>query len=208
MRAAPEGEVAAKRQGGRRSPPGSTPQGSAPDVHGTARSRRRRSPGRPTGTAPAAAPPPGAAAPAVTLAERTADLQRLKAEYDNYRSRAHRDRLAIREIAVANVLSRLLPVLDAVAEAAKHGELTDGFRHVAEALETELAGLGLDDLRRGGRSLRPPYPQGRRLPPLRPGRPPRLHGGRAPGPPRRQPVPPPGGGDGHGAIDDTALILR
>lgn len=92
---------------------------------------------------PAAAPPPGAAALAVALAERTADLQRLKAEYDNYRSRVHRDRLAIREIAVANVLSRLLPVLDAVAEAAKHGELTDGFRHVAEALETELAGLGL-----------------------------------------------------------------
>ncbi|UUN25170.1 nucleotide exchange factor GrpE [Streptomyces sp. FIT100] len=77
------------------------------------------------------------------LRERTADLQRLKAEYDNYRKRVRRDRLAIREIAVANVLGRLLPVLDALAEAREQGEVTGGFEHVARALETELAGVGL-----------------------------------------------------------------
>ncbi|MDN3296547.1 nucleotide exchange factor GrpE [Streptomyces ficellus] len=88
-------------------------------------------------------PPPGVAALAVALAERTADLQRLKAEYDNYRSRVHRDRLAVREVAVANVLRRLLPVLDAISEAARQGELTDGFQRVARALDSELAALGL-----------------------------------------------------------------
>lgn len=88
-------------------------------------------------------PPPGAAALAVALAERTADLQRLKAEYDNYRGRVHRDRLAVREAAVANVLRRFLPVLDAIEEAAGQGELTGGFQRVALALDTELRALGL-----------------------------------------------------------------
>ncbi|MFD0508780.1 nucleotide exchange factor GrpE [Streptomyces chiangmaiensis] len=48
------------------------------------------------------------------LDERTADLQRVKAEYDNYRKQVRRDRLAVREIAAENVLRALLPVLDAV----------------------------------------------------------------------------------------------
>ncbi|MEU8686704.1 nucleotide exchange factor GrpE [Streptomyces sp. NPDC048611] len=78
------------------------------------------------------------------LRERTADLQRLKAEYDNYRKRVHRDRLAVGEIAVANVLNRLLPVLDSLAEATVQGEVTGGFQRVAESLHTELATLGLE----------------------------------------------------------------
>lgn len=85
----------------------------------------------------------GVVAVAAALGERTRDLQRLKAEYDNYRGRVHRDRLAVREIAVANVLARLLPVLDAVAEAGRNGELTGGFLRVARQLEDELAALGL-----------------------------------------------------------------
>ncbi|MEU9116803.1 nucleotide exchange factor GrpE [Streptomyces sp. NPDC048483] len=100
--------------------------------------------GAPAGRAPAAAQPASPEAVLrAELRERTADLQRLKAEYDNYRKRVRRDRRAVGEIAVTNVLGRLLPVLDAVAEAAEQGELTGGFRRVAEALETELAGLGL-----------------------------------------------------------------
>ncbi|MGW0565624.1 nucleotide exchange factor GrpE [Streptomyces sp. NPDC003016] len=77
------------------------------------------------------------------LRELTADLQRLKAEYDNYRKRVRRDRLAVREIALANVLGRLLPVLDALAGAAEQGEVTGGFERVSQALQTELAALGL-----------------------------------------------------------------
>jgi molecular chaperone GrpE len=78
------------------------------------------------------------------LRERTADLQRIKAEYDNYRRRVHRDRRALGEIAVANVLTGLLPVLDAVTEARRHGEVTDGLRAVAGVLEPQLAALGLE----------------------------------------------------------------
>jgi molecular chaperone GrpE len=77
------------------------------------------------------------------LAERTADLQRLQAEYANYRKRVERDRVAVREQALANVLSELLPVLDDVGRARDHGELTGGFKSVAESLEAAAAKLGL-----------------------------------------------------------------
>ncbi|MFB7630203.1 nucleotide exchange factor GrpE [Streptomyces sp. NPDC056149] len=80
---------------------------------------------------------------AAEVRERTADLQRLKAEFDNYRRRVHRDRLAVGQIAVVNVVERLLPVLDAIAEATEQGEVTGGFRRVADLLDTELASLGL-----------------------------------------------------------------
>jgi molecular chaperone GrpE len=78
-----------------------------------------------------------------TLAERTADLQRLQAEYANYRKRVERDRLAVREQALANVLTELLPVLDDIVRAREHGELTGGFKSVAESLESAVVKLGL-----------------------------------------------------------------
>jgi len=77
------------------------------------------------------------------LAERTADLQRVQAEYTNYRRRVERDRAAVREQAVAGVLTELLPVLDDIGRARDHGELTGGFAKVAESLEAGLAKLGL-----------------------------------------------------------------
>jgi molecular chaperone GrpE len=80
---------------------------------------------------------------AVQLAERTADLQRLQAEYANYRKRVDRDRQAVREQALANVLTELLPVLDDIGRAREHGELTGGFKSVAESLEAAVAKLGL-----------------------------------------------------------------
>ncbi len=80
---------------------------------------------------------------AVRLAERTADLQRLQAEYANYRKRVERDRIAVREQALASVLSELLPVLDDIGRAREHGELTGGFKSVAESLEVSAAKLGL-----------------------------------------------------------------
>ncbi|MGW1379277.1 nucleotide exchange factor GrpE [Streptomyces sp. NPDC002446] len=88
-------------------------------------------------------PTPPEAVLRAELGERTADLQRLKAEYDNYRKRVRRDRQAVAEIAVANVLRRLLPVLDALAEATERGEVTGGLQRVADTLEAELAALGL-----------------------------------------------------------------
>jgi molecular chaperone GrpE len=88
---------------------------------------------------------PSAADSAVVaeLAERTADLQRLQAEYVNYRRRVERDREAVRELAVMAALVELIPVLDDVGRARAHGELVGGFKVVAESLEAALSKLGL-----------------------------------------------------------------
>ncbi|MER6272487.1 nucleotide exchange factor GrpE [Streptomyces sp900105755] len=75
--------------------------------------------------------------------ERTADLQRVKAEYDNYRKRVRRDRLAVREIAVANVVRALLPVLDAADRACANEPLTSGLRDIADSLKEQLGSLGV-----------------------------------------------------------------
>jgi molecular chaperone GrpE len=91
----------------------------------------------------AATPGPGADQTAAKLAERTADLQRLQAEYANYRKRVERDRLAVREQALANVLHELLPVLDDIGRAREHGELSGGFKSVADSLDSILTKLGL-----------------------------------------------------------------
>jgi molecular chaperone GrpE len=77
------------------------------------------------------------------LAERTADLQRLQAEYANYRKRVDRDRAAVKEQAVAGALTGLIPVLDAIDRAREHGELTGGFKSVADQLNAALSRLGL-----------------------------------------------------------------
>jgi molecular chaperone GrpE len=78
-----------------------------------------------------------------TIDERTADLQRLKAEFDNYRRRVERDRLAVAEQATAAALAQLLPVLDDIDRARQHGEVTGGFKVVADNLEATLGKLGL-----------------------------------------------------------------
>jgi molecular chaperone GrpE len=78
------------------------------------------------------------------LAERTLDLQRLQAEYVNYKRRVDRDRDRVRDDARAGVLSAMVAVLDDIERARTHGELTGGFKAVAESLQRTLAGLGLD----------------------------------------------------------------
>jgi molecular chaperone GrpE len=102
--------------------------------------------GTPAAGTPAAATP--AAEPAADdlraqLAERTADLQRLQAEYANYRKRVDRDRATVREQAVASALTELLPVLDAINQAREHGELSGGFKSVADSLQSAVGKLGL-----------------------------------------------------------------
>ncbi|GAA4981074.1 molecular chaperone GrpE [Nonomuraea thailandensis] len=89
------------------------------------------------------------------LAERTADLQRLQAEYVNYRRRVERDRAAVREQAVAGALTELLPVLDDIGRARDHGELTGGFAKVAESLESALTKLGLSAFGQKGEPFDP-----------------------------------------------------
>jgi molecular chaperone GrpE len=77
------------------------------------------------------------------LKERTDDLQRLQAEYVNYRKRVDRDRALVKEQATAATLTGLLPVLDAIDQAREHGELSGGFKSVADSLQTALGRLGL-----------------------------------------------------------------
>ena len=89
------------------------------------------------------------------LGERTADLQRLQAEYQNYRRRVERDRIAVKEIAVANLLTELLPVLDDIGRARDHGELVGGFKSVAESLETVAAKMGLQQFGKEGEPFDP-----------------------------------------------------
>lgn len=77
------------------------------------------------------------------LDERTADLQRLSAEYANYRRRVERDRLLVAEQATAQVVTVLLPVLDDLDRAREHGDLVGPFGLVAEQLNAALAKFGL-----------------------------------------------------------------
>ncbi len=97
-----------------------------------------------TTSAPAPADGTGEGALEATLAERTADLQRLQADYTNYRRRVERDREAVRELALVNILTNLLPVLDDIGRAREHGELEGGFKSVADALEAAVGKLGLE----------------------------------------------------------------
>ena len=73
----------------------------------------------------------------------TSDLQRVQAEYANYRKRVDRDRITANEITTAVVLSELLPVLDDISRASEHGELIGGFKAVADQLVAITTKLGL-----------------------------------------------------------------
>jgi molecular chaperone GrpE len=78
------------------------------------------------------------------LAERTADLQRVQAEYANYRKRVERDRTAVVDSAKAAVVSDLLPLLDDLERAARHGDLTGAFKAVGDKLVSSLQRSGLE----------------------------------------------------------------
>ena len=78
------------------------------------------------------------------IAELTTDLQRVHAEYANYRKRVDRDREVNRQMAIGSVFVELLPILDDIERAREHGELTGAFKTVGESLESTLTKLGLE----------------------------------------------------------------
>lgn len=83
--------------------------------------------------------------PSVREGELTADLQRLQAEYVNYRKRVERDRHVAGELAVQSTIEKLIPVLDDITAARKFGDLTDGpFASIANKLESTMDSLGLE----------------------------------------------------------------
>ncbi len=78
------------------------------------------------------------------LAERTNDLQRVNAEYANYRKRSEREREGLASIAQAALIAELLPVLDDIDRADQHGDLNGGFKNVADSLRAVLERAGLE----------------------------------------------------------------
>lgn len=77
------------------------------------------------------------------LAERTSDLQRLQAEFMNYKRRVERDRELIKENATYAALAPIVEVLDTIDRAREHGDMDPGFATVADQLERTVAALGL-----------------------------------------------------------------
>ena len=77
------------------------------------------------------------------LLERTADLQRITAEYANYRRRVERDRQSVADAAKASVVTALLAVLDDLDRARAHGDLGGPFKAVSDKLIDTLSGQGL-----------------------------------------------------------------
>lgn len=90
--------------------------------------------------------------PVATL---TNDLQRLQAEYANYRKRIERDRLVAHEMAVGAVLTELLALLDAVDLAEQHGEVTGGFKAVSDQLNAITSRIGLEKYGSEGEAFDP-----------------------------------------------------
>jgi molecular chaperone GrpE len=73
----------------------------------------------------------------------TADLQRLQAEYVNYKKRVERDRSLAHDHAIGSMLTELLPILDDIDRAQSHGELTGGFKAVADQISATTERIGL-----------------------------------------------------------------
>jgi molecular chaperone GrpE len=90
--------------------------------------------------------------PVATL---TADLQRLQAEYANYRKRVERDRAVAHESAIGAVLTELLAILDDVDRAEQHGELSGGFKAVADQLNSITSRIGLEKYGTEGEAFDP-----------------------------------------------------
>jgi len=90
--------------------------------------------------------------PVATL---TSDLQRLQAEYANYKKRVERDRAVAHESAVGAVLTELLALLDDVDRAEQHGELSGGFKAVADQLNSITSRIGLEKYGTEGEAFDP-----------------------------------------------------
>jgi molecular chaperone GrpE len=89
------------------------------------------------------------------VAALTADLQRLQAEYANYRKRVERDRAVAHETAIGSVLTELLAILDDIDRAAEHNELTGGFKAIADHMSAVTSRFGLEKFGTEGEAFDP-----------------------------------------------------
>ena len=125
-----------------------TPNGEQPveaDAVNTEAANDAAAPADPASARSAGAVPDEVHPDTVLAAERLNDLQRLNAEYVNYKRRVDRDRPLIQERVIADVLEALLPVMDDIQGARDHGDLTDGpFAAIADKLENTLGRFGFE----------------------------------------------------------------
>jgi molecular chaperone GrpE len=89
------------------------------------------------------------------VAALTTDLQRLQAEYANYRKRVERDRAVAHETAIGSVLTELLAILDDIDRAAEHNELTGGFKAIADHMSAVTSRFGLEKFGTEGEAFDP-----------------------------------------------------
>jgi molecular chaperone GrpE len=89
------------------------------------------------------------------VAALTTDLQRLQAEYANYRKRVERDRAVAHETAIGSVLTELLAILDDIDRAAEHNELTGGFKAIADHMSAVTSRFGLEKFGNEGEAFDP-----------------------------------------------------
>ena len=92
-----------------------------------------------------------------SLADLTNDLQRLQAEYANYRKRVDRDRQLVAESAAFKALTPVIEVLDTIDRAKEHGELEGGFKAVADQLERAVTSAGLTRFGEPGDAFDPTF---------------------------------------------------
>ncbi|MCF6744402.1 nucleotide exchange factor GrpE [Blastococcus sp. KM273128] len=129
-----------------------TEQGAAPQQAGTQDAAPQQS-GAPQ---EAAAPQPGADGDlAQQLAERTEDLQRVTAEYANYRRRVDRDRSLVVDQAAERFAAQLFPIIDDIERARDHGDLNGAFKVVADRILGLLDGLGVEAFGKAGDEFDP-----------------------------------------------------
>jgi molecular chaperone GrpE len=105
--------------------------------------------------APPVQPAAGGGDLAQQLAERTEDLQRVTAEYANYRRRVDRDRALVVDQAAERFALQLFPIVDDIERARDHGDLTGAFKVVAERVLGLLDGLGVEAFGAAGDAFDP-----------------------------------------------------
>ena len=80
-----------------------------------------------------------------TASEHLDDLKRVQAEYANYRKRVDRDRHVARELAIVEIMTAFLPVLDDLDLAEEHGDLEGSpLELVAQKMRTLFERYGME----------------------------------------------------------------
>jgi molecular chaperone GrpE len=123
-----------------RAPAGEQPAGAPP---GTPLPGEQMSETETAASPEAAVTPPQGDDVARQLAERTEDLQRVTAEYANYRRRVDRDRSLVVDQAAERFAAQLFPIVDDIERARDHGDLDGAFKVVADRVLGLLDGLGV-----------------------------------------------------------------